>query len=585
MLHESRSAIVWSFFSDCLDRDGNRPIRRAGIIRVERGDKESVMSGLAAYAPKIDQLEGLVSAAPGDAVWLAHHRVADLTVRLIILDDPRLPTDVVRRATRESRLLSGQKTHAALVQIVDVVELPGGIVGVCTEHHPLGSLGRIVAQSGGIDAHEVAFIGREAAMALAALHDHRIVHLRISPGAILLTNDRGVSLGSFGALGEVEHRLELVGSHLSWVAPEQSDTPSADVYALGATLMTALTGRAPGPRPSLAGVPAALRPIFYGALHPDPQQRPSAGLLAEQLSAVIDGRDPSTVIEPARRMAKNTTIADDIDVHHEMSSPRQKLSPRRWSARRASTPMDVAIIDLRDGAPKLTPGREIDLRTLPSVASPVRPQHSGATTSSVIHNRTANRAVELPSTQVSDFEVDAAAPLEESTRIRPMVKAAGLATALVAALVGAMVVSSAARNGGPAPLVETPVTTVAEIRQPATDGVAQIGALTADGVSDVPAIAPIVDPVTGLAIPIDPAPIGQPIVADPRPTVSAAPTDAGEAAPTTTASAATEPVDAAATPPLDPSATVPDGVVLPSIIMDPEVVAALTAQQQGDSGE
>jgi Protein kinase domain len=545
------------------------------------------MSGLTTYAPQIDSLDNLISAAPGDAVWLARHRASGVDVRVIILDDPRLPADVVRRATRESRLLAGQKTHAALVQIAEVIDMPGGIVAVATEHHPLGSLGRIIAKSGAVGGHEVAWIGREAALALATLHEHRIVHLRISPGAILLTNDRRVSLGSFGALGEVEHRLDLVGSHLSWVAPEQSDSPAADVYALGATLLTALTGRTPGPRPSLHGVPAVMRPVFFGALHPDPSQRPSAVLLAAQITAVMEGADPAEAMEPARRVAPATVASTDIDGATTPKTTRGKMLARRWGARPIT--VDAPVIDLRDNATDLTPGYDIDLRRLPTTRS------FASTTAGTSRRSAAPITMEVPATRfvphVSDRDIDDAAPLDDSSRVRPMVKVAALTTALIAAVIGAMAVSSFGRDNGPDPLLgptSSPAGITAQPRQPATDGLAQIGAVNADGIVIVEPISPIIDPVTGLAVPIDPAPIGQQPTQDPRPTAGGIPADqipVISTAPSVTSAAVAvsgtndSATDAAA------SDTVPEDIVLPTIMMDPAVVKALTDQKAAQTNE
>ncbi|TWU42311.1 serine/threonine-protein kinase [Novipirellula artificiosorum] len=156
-------------------------------------------------------------------------------------------------------------------------------------------------------------------------HEQGILHRDLKPQNILITDDGVPKITDFGLAkrlaeageGDIEDQTktgEIVGTP-GFMAPEQargdkSIGAQADVYALGAILYSALTGRAPfiGPTPYetirqvIAEEPLApsklqphmsrdLETICLKCLEKDPEKRyRTAGQLANEIQCVLDGK-------------------------------------------------------------------------------------------------------------------------------------------------------------------------------------------------------------------------------------------------------------------------------------------------------
>jgi len=101
----------------------------------------------------------------------------------------------------------------------------------------------------------------EAALGLAHLHEHQIVHRDLNPNNLWVTEDRHIKLFDFGLARDALHFLddpcveaepsenEYVGT-ADYLAPEQAmssnnATSLSDIYSLGCTLYHVLSGRVP----------------------------------------------------------------------------------------------------------------------------------------------------------------------------------------------------------------------------------------------------------------------------------------------------------------------------------------------------
>lgn len=143
---------------------------------------------------------------------------------------------------REARLAAGLR-DPRLVQIYDVGESDGEHF-LSMELIDGGSLARKIRRDGPMPWRDVVRLLRDIGFALKAAHAAQLVHRDVKPGNILLTASGQAKLTDLG--------LAATGSHagtIAFMAPEQLRREAvdarADIYALGCTAYTALTGSPP----------------------------------------------------------------------------------------------------------------------------------------------------------------------------------------------------------------------------------------------------------------------------------------------------------------------------------------------------
>lgn len=176
---------------------------------------------------------------------------------------------------------------------------------------------------------EAARIGLQVLDALRAAHAAGVLHRDVKPGNVLLARDGRVLLTDFGIAAiegdsAITRTGEIVGS-IDYLAPERvrghDPGPASDLWALGATLHTAVEGTSPFRRTSAVATmqavvtddpPAPVRaglltPVIAALLHKDPEARPDAAETERMLRDVLGGREPeaptSPVSEGERRQA------------------------------------------------------------------------------------------------------------------------------------------------------------------------------------------------------------------------------------------------------------------------------------------
>src|SRR3954454_25014930 len=189
-------------------------------------------------------------------------------------------------------------------------------------------LRELIRREGRVEPRRAARIVAQVAAALDAAHERGLVHRDVKPANVLLTHSDHVYLTDFGLIkrvGEGATQISRPGGWvgtLGYVAPEQIRgervDARADVYALGAVLFHALTGRAPfsgdsdeamlwshlhDEPPSVSdGMPVAFDPVIRRALAKDPGDRyPSAGDLGRAALAAAGEPVPD---EPERQVAR-----------------------------------------------------------------------------------------------------------------------------------------------------------------------------------------------------------------------------------------------------------------------------------------
>lgn len=251
-------------------------------------------------------------------VWRAHdevlHRtvaIKELTAALYVSEGDR--TVLLARTRAEARA-AARINHSAVVTVHDVLEHDGR-PWIVMELVEGSSLADTVKERERVEPREAARIGLWVLRALRAAHAAGVLHRDVKPGNVLLGLDGRVLLTDFG-IAQIEGDTtitrtgEVVGS-VDYLAPERvrghDPGPSSDLWALGATLYTAVEGRSPFRRTSPLGTMQAvveddvaelryggpLEPVITALLRKDPAERPGTDEAEQMLAEAAEGRRPS----------------------------------------------------------------------------------------------------------------------------------------------------------------------------------------------------------------------------------------------------------------------------------------------------
>ncbi len=157
---------------------------------------------------------------------------------------------------RESRNLS-RLDHPHIVKVLEAFEA-NNTAYYSMEFLDGGSLDRLIAQKGGLPEAECVKYVRQIGGALSYMHAHKMLHLDLKPGNLMLRRNGDVVLIDFGLSKQYDKEGKpetstTVGGGTPGYAPieqvhyrEGKDFPvTMDVYALGATLFKMLTGVCP----------------------------------------------------------------------------------------------------------------------------------------------------------------------------------------------------------------------------------------------------------------------------------------------------------------------------------------------------
>src|SRR3954447_15223986 len=163
---------------------------------------------------------------------------------------PGEPVPDPARALREARSLASLH-HPHVVSVFDAVE-DDDHIWLVMEYVPGETLAELIAREGRLDPEQVAAIGAQVADGLAAAHARGTVHRDVKPGNVLIAGDVA-KISDFGiarTAGDPQlTRSGLVMGTPLYFSPELArgadPTPAADVWALGATLYTAVEGGPP----------------------------------------------------------------------------------------------------------------------------------------------------------------------------------------------------------------------------------------------------------------------------------------------------------------------------------------------------
>lgn len=223
----------------------------------------------------------------------------------------RSDDDVARhRFATEAHTLA-RFDHPNVVALLHDASDDDALRWVATDWARGGSLADRV-RHGAIDAATAVAVGRGALDALGAVHDLGILHRAVGPASLLFGRWGATVLCGFsaarhdvtdarGARVTRVTRVHHVLGDEDFVAPEQLDdprdaTPVSDLYALGATLFWATTGRSP-----LTLLDGATREVALAGLAPGIREAIDALTRAEPKARTPDARAAQAVFARAER--------------------------------------------------------------------------------------------------------------------------------------------------------------------------------------------------------------------------------------------------------------------------------------------
>ncbi|MCL4730536.1 MAG: serine/threonine protein kinase [Planctomycetes bacterium] len=226
--------------------------------------------------------------------------------------------DALTRFRREIENVA-KVSHPNVVHVYEAGQIDGH--AFFTMEFIEGEDAETAVRRGPMGPDQAAALIEAVARGVQQAHDAGIVHRDIKPGNIILRRDETPVLTDFGLAQDLSHSNALTQTGVSmgtpaYMSPEQARGERArvgkrsDVYGLGATLFTLLTGKRPvegesayalmvkvaesegprWPRQALEDVPADLRAIVERAMQNDPGRRyESAQDLADDLERFLRG--------------------------------------------------------------------------------------------------------------------------------------------------------------------------------------------------------------------------------------------------------------------------------------------------------
>ncbi|GAA2744680.1 serine/threonine-protein kinase [Kitasatospora cinereorecta] len=304
-------------------------------------------------------------------VWRARDEMLDREVAVKELTVSHLSEEDLEilqsRMKREARAAARIK-HPGVITIHDVLEQDGR-PWIVMELVDGRSLSAVVSEDGALTPREAAEVGVQVLAALHRGHQLGVLHRDVKPANVLLEHGTGravlldFGIAKFEGAGiELTRPGDLVGSP-DYLAPEraqgQRPGPASDLWALGATLYTAVEGESPfrrdTPLTTLAAVvdeplppprrAGALAPVLAALMVKDPEQRPTADQAIRMLREVAAGATLGIRVpdqEAPRETTQSVPVADRTEraaaeLQAVGEAPSERPTEARGSAEAAST--------------------------------------------------------------------------------------------------------------------------------------------------------------------------------------------------------------------------------------------------------
>jgi serine/threonine protein kinase len=188
-------------------------------------------------------------------VFRAHDTSIERDVAIKVLTE-QLSADELERSRFLSEAKSAGKFNHVNTVTIHEVACDESVLYLVMEIVSGGSAQDHLERSGAYSVPEATRMAIEASKGLTAAHQEGFIHRDINPANLLLTDDGTVKVSDFRLAKQTSHEnaqnLTLVGQLIGtphFMSPEQCEFNAVDVrsdiYSLGATYFSLLTGRPP----------------------------------------------------------------------------------------------------------------------------------------------------------------------------------------------------------------------------------------------------------------------------------------------------------------------------------------------------
>ncbi|WP_433194307.1 protein kinase domain-containing protein [Nocardia sp. CA-107356] len=265
------------------------------------------------------------------------------------------------RFLREEYAMGTLSGHPNIVAVYEAGVTAGGRPFIVMPFCGAGSLEARIRRQGPLTWSEALRVGVKLAGALETAHGAGILHRDVKPANVLLTDYGEPQLTDFGiarTIGGFETTARAVTGTLAFTAPEvlEGGPPSveSDVYALGATLFSLISGHAAFERRK--GEEAVAQFLRIAANHiPDLRQQGVPGIACELIETAM-ARDP---VERPHTAAEFGNLVREVELRSGLSidemalpgatgsrdtsapRPARERSPSGWTARPPRLPLQL----------------------------------------------------------------------------------------------------------------------------------------------------------------------------------------------------------------------------------------------------
>ncbi len=306
------------------------------LVQVDEGDFEDTASGQDLVGQKVGHFEirEMIGRGGMGVVYLAGDTRLDRSVAIKSMPPGLMDNATARtRFTREAKLLASL-SHPNIGVIHDIIEQAEGIAYLVLEYVPGETLAEQITK-GPLKLQEALTIALQIAEAMAAAHEHDVIHRDLKPGNIKITPDGKVKVLDFGlakAVGgepsekptTVTQPGRVIGTP-AYMSPEQARGKStdkrSDIWSFGCVLYEMLTGKVPFEGETISdtlasilqtepnwqtlpqNTPANIRSLMSHCLKKDPRRRlRDIGDAAIEINETLSS-PPVTIPLKLRRMA------------------------------------------------------------------------------------------------------------------------------------------------------------------------------------------------------------------------------------------------------------------------------------------